>query len=156
MQGLIAVGADVSNAFAEAPPPQAPLYMYIDEAFRDWWTNHKGRLPIPKDCTVVQVCKAIQGHPESPRLWEKHIDGILRHMGFTPTRHEACLYSGTVNGELVLFLHRVDDFSVSASDEDLCGRLIAHINAKMTMDLGYLMLQWNGHLSDQRLYQACL
>ena len=71
MQGLIAVGAVISNAFAEAPPPKAPLYMYIDEAFRNWWTNHKGHPPIPKECNVVQVCKAIQGHPESPRLWKK-------------------------------------------------------------------------------------
>jgi len=31
--GLIAVGADVSNAFAEALPPHMPLYMYIDNAF---------------------------------------------------------------------------------------------------------------------------
>jgi dUTP pyrophosphatase len=133
MQGLIAVGADVSNAFAEAPPPQAPLYMYIDEAFRDWWTNHKGRPPIPKECNVVQVCKAIQGHPESPRLWEKHIDLILRDMGFTPTRHEPCLYRGSVDNNMVLFLRQVDDFSVSPISEELCGKLIAHINSKMTM-----------------------
>mmetsp|Transcript_4433 Transcript_4433/g.6567 ORF Transcript_4433/g.6567 Transcript_4433/m.6567 type:complete len:108 (+) Transcript_4433:3658-3981(+) len=28
--GLIAVGADVSNAFAEAKAPHAPVYMFID------------------------------------------------------------------------------------------------------------------------------
>jgi hypothetical protein len=31
-EGLIAIGADVTNAFAEAPAPKAPLYLYIDEA----------------------------------------------------------------------------------------------------------------------------
>ncbi len=35
---LIAIRADVSNAFAEAPPTKAPLYLYIDEAYREWWT----------------------------------------------------------------------------------------------------------------------
>jgi hypothetical protein len=68
--GLIVVGADVSNAFAEVPAPKAPLYMYIDDTYRDWWENHLKREPIPANHTVVQVYHAIQGHPESARLWE--------------------------------------------------------------------------------------
>ena len=31
-KGLMAYGADCSNAFAEAPPPKVPLYMLIDKA----------------------------------------------------------------------------------------------------------------------------
>ncbi len=144
--GLIAIGADVSNAFAEAPPPEAPCYMFIDEFFRDWWENHLHRPPIPQECNVVRIQKAIQGHPESPRLWEKHIDKILREMGFQPTRHEPCLYSGKVNGELVLFLRQVDDFSVSAKDAITCSKIIAHINSKMSMDVKDLGLigRFNG------------
>lgn len=69
-ESLIAIGADVSNAFAEAPPPKAPLYLYIDDAYREWWTEHLGRTPIPKECNVVRVNNAIQGHPEASRLWE--------------------------------------------------------------------------------------
>ena len=133
--GLIAIGADVSNAFAEAPPPHAPCYMFIDDTFRDWWVNHLKRPPIPKECNVVRVCKAIQGHPESPRLWEKHIDRILREMHFTPARHEPCLYRGNVNGEIVLFLRQVDDFSVAAKQSSTCSKIIAHINSKMSMDV---------------------
>jgi len=133
--GLTAVGADVSNAFAEAPAPEAPVYMYIDEFFRDWWENHLGRPKIPEDCNVVRVCKAIQGHPESPRLWEKHIDKILQEAGFKPTKHEPCLYSATVKGELVLFLRQVDDFSVSAKSTSLCSDIIKYINSKMSMDV---------------------
>ena len=133
--GLIAVGADVSNAFAEAPAPKEPVYMYIDEFFRDWWENHLGRPKIPEECNVVRVCKAIQGHPESPRLWEKHIDRILQEAGFKPTRHEPCLYSATVKGELVLFLRQVDDFSVSAKSTAICSDIIKYINSKMSMDV---------------------
>jgi hypothetical protein len=76
-KGLTAYGADCSNAFAEAPPPKYPLYMLIDEAFHDWWENHLKQEPIPTEHTVVQVHHAIQGHPESLRLWEKLIDRIL-------------------------------------------------------------------------------
>ena len=93
-ENLIAIGADVSNAFAEAPAPKAPLYLYIDDAFREWWTVHLRNEPIPADCNVVRVHNAIQGHPESPRLWEKHIDKILRELGMVPATHEPCLYSG--------------------------------------------------------------
>jgi len=133
--GLIAVGADVSNAFAEAPPPEAPLFMYIDDNYRDWWENHLKRPPIPKECNVVRVNRAIQGHPESPRLWEKHIDKILRDMGFTPARHEPCLYSGTVNGERVFFLRQVDDFALATPSTVSCEAVIKYINSKMTMDV---------------------
>jgi hypothetical protein len=107
----VAIGADVSNAFAEAPAPKAPLYLYIDDAFRDWWTHHLGKPPISANCNVVRVHNAIQGHPESPRLWEKHIDKILRQLGLTPTTHEPCLYSGIFNGAKVLFVCQVDDFA---------------------------------------------
>jgi hypothetical protein len=57
----------------------------------------------------------MQGHPESPRLWEKHIDRILRDIGLTPTIHEPCIYSGLILGERVLFMRQVDDFAISAS-----------------------------------------
>lgn len=62
------MGADVTNAFAEVPPPKAPLYLFIDEAFREWWTDHLGNAPIPPECNVVCVHNANQGHPKSPRL----------------------------------------------------------------------------------------
>jgi hypothetical protein len=84
-KGLTAYGADVTNTFAEAPPPIHPLYMIIDEAFCEWWTDHLKRPPIPEECTVVRVQNALQGHPESPRLWEKHIVAILWNIGFVPT-----------------------------------------------------------------------
>lgn len=104
----MAYGADCSNAFAEALPPAHPLHMTIDEAYRDWWENLLKKLPIPPTCTVVKVQNAIQGHPESPRLWEKLIDGILCKLGLMPTTHEPCLYSGILNNNYTLFLRKVD------------------------------------------------
>ena len=40
-------GDDATNAFAEASPPTALLYVTIDKAYREWWTNVKGKHPIP-------------------------------------------------------------------------------------------------------------
>jgi hypothetical protein len=44
---MIVIGADAGNAFAEAPPPDQPFYMLIDEQFNEWWTEHLGREPLP-------------------------------------------------------------------------------------------------------------
>ena len=35
-KGNIVVGGDASNAFAETPPPKAPLYMSLDQQFHKW------------------------------------------------------------------------------------------------------------------------
>ena len=74
-ENLMIFGADVSNAFAEAPPPKQGFYIHPDRAFREWWVNHKKRPPIP-DGAVIPILSAMQGHPESPCLWEKHADAI--------------------------------------------------------------------------------
>ena len=65
---MYVVGSDATNAFAEATPPVAELYVLIDEQYRQWWNHHKEIPPITKGM-VLPVCHAIQGHPESPRLW---------------------------------------------------------------------------------------
>lgn len=55
--GHIVIGADASNAFAEAPAPLAPLYMKLDHQFHSWWKSI-GRPPIPQG-HGVKVLKAI-------------------------------------------------------------------------------------------------
>ena len=64
IRNFVVIGADASNAFAEAPPPQAPLYVTIDKPYREWWKS-KNRPPIPEGY-VLRVKGALQGHPESP------------------------------------------------------------------------------------------
>ena len=72
-ESMYVVGSDATNAFAEALSPVAELYVLIDEQYRQWWNHHKERPPIKKGM-VLLVCHTIQGHPESPRLWQHHID----------------------------------------------------------------------------------
>jgi len=144
--GLMVYGADVMNAFAEAPPPVHPLFMQIDDAFREWWTDHLHQVPIPSNCTVVQVKDAIQGHPESPRLWEKHIDRILRDIGFHPTTHEPCLYKGFIQGHTTLFLHQVDEFAIATVSEAHADHIIHAINQHLRIPMKRLGLiqRFNG------------
>jgi hypothetical protein len=72
-ENMLDYGADVTNTFAKAPPPKQGFFIYPDRAFQDWWVNKKGKTPIP-DGHVIPVLGAMQGHPELPCLWEKHID----------------------------------------------------------------------------------
>jgi hypothetical protein len=41
-ENLVIYGADVCNAFEEAPPPKQGFYVRPDRAFHEWWENHKG------------------------------------------------------------------------------------------------------------------
>ena len=133
-KNFIVRGCDASNAFAEAPPPKHPLFVRIDKPFRDWWASKK-RPPIP-DNFVLPVRKALQGHPESPRLWAQLIDNILTtHLGLKPTTHEPCLYHGTFDGEEVLFLRQVDDFSCGSSNDTTVINLIKALNSKLSIDV---------------------
>ena len=133
VENLIVFGSDVSNAFGEAPGPAQGAYLRPDRAFHNWWKK-KGRTPIPHGF-VIPVQRAMQGHPESPRLWEKHIDGILRKLGLTPTIHEPCLYEGTVDGHRILFLRQVDDFAIAAPDQRTADILLDMIDEELSMPI---------------------
>ena len=133
-ENLLIFGSGVSNAFAEAPPPKQGFYIRPDKAFHEWWVQHKHRPPIPPG-HVIPVLSAMQGHPESPRLWEKHADSILRELGLTPTVHEPCLYSGTVDGKRVIFMRQVDDFAIAAPDERTSDILLDMIDDKLSIPL---------------------
>ena len=92
---MAVIGADAGNAFAEADPPDDSLFMSIDDQYQRWWIEHLKKPPIPKGY-VLPVQHAIQRHPESPQLWEKHINNILPEIGFKNTTHERCIYQTKV------------------------------------------------------------
>jgi hypothetical protein len=131
-------GADVGNAFAEAPPPKQGFYIQPDRAFKEWWTA-RGHKPIADD-EVIPVMRAMQGHPESPRLWEKHCDGLIREMGFVPTVHEPCLYLGEIDGERCIFKRQVDDFAIAMANLQTAHKLFDMFDDKLTMPMKRLGL----------------
>ena len=137
INNFITIGADASNAFAEAPPPKIPLFVTIDQQYRDWYNErYPDQPPIPKG-HVLPVQGALQGHPESPRLWAQLIDKIILQLNLKPCTHEPCLYytdNYNNTGKTVLFLRQVDDFAVSVEDEQTAKQVIlenyhcAHLN----------------------------
>ncbi len=46
-ENLLVSGVDVSNTFAEAPPPKQGFFIHPDNAFNEWWVKHKQWPPIP-------------------------------------------------------------------------------------------------------------
>ncbi len=144
-ENLLIFGADVSNAFAEAPPPKQGFYIRPDKAFHDWWVNHKKRPPIPQG-VVISVLSAMQGHPESPWLWEKHADQILCKLGMHPTTHKPCLYMGIIAGHCVLFLCQVDDFAIACEHKSTANILLDMLDDKLMIPLKQMGLldMYNG------------
>ncbi len=66
-ENLLIYVADVSNAFAEAPPPKQGFFIHPDRAFNEWWTQHKYQPPIPAG-HVIPILSTMHGHPKSPHL----------------------------------------------------------------------------------------
>ncbi len=146
MENLLIYGADVSNAFAEAPPPKQGFNIWPDKTFLEWWTSKKdGRKTIPPGY-VIPVLLAMQGHHESPCLWECLIDKILCDMGFILAVHEPCLYSGLINKQRVIFMSQVNDFAVAAPNERIANQVFNMLNDQLTFSMKHMGLinRFNG------------
>jgi hypothetical protein len=139
-ENMLIFGDDVSNTFAEAPPPKQGFYIYPDCVFQKWWVNHKHNPPLA-DNKVIPILSAMQGHPESPRLWEKHADAILREIGLIPTVHELCLYSGMIDGKRIIFKCQEDDFAIAAPDKRTVNILLDMIDNELSIPM-----KWQGYL----------
>ena len=149
LKNYIVIGLDASNAFAEAPPPKAPLYVRIDENYKRWYKDKFPTKPTLPDDYVLRVRKALQGHPESLRLWANLIDKLLRNLNLKPCTHEKNLYyTNNYNGtnKTVLFLRQVDDFAIACKDKQLADVVIEDINSKMSIEIKHLgvVSRYNG------------
>jgi hypothetical protein len=133
-ENMLVYDADISNAFAEAPPPKQGFFIYPDQAFHNWWVNKKGKPPIPNG-HVIPILGTMQGHPQSPCLWKKHIDQILQDIGLTPTICEPCIYSGLILGKWVLFMWQVSNFAISAPSQRIANHLLNLIDDKLSIPM---------------------
>jgi hypothetical protein len=66
----------------------------------------------------------MQGHPESPCLWEEQVNKMLLSIGPTPTIHEPCIYSGMILNKSVLFMQQVDNFAISAPSKRIANHVL--------------------------------
>jgi len=120
-------GDDAQDACALSPPPETPTFVSIDDAYADW-CEHRFKKKLDRS-PVLPVLHALQGHPKSGKLWEKHIAAILRSpkFGFKSTTHDKSVCSATFEGTKMLLLRQVDDFAVACPTEDIAKRLCAQI-----------------------------
>jgi hypothetical protein len=70
-------GGDATDAFAHSPPPDTPTFVHVDEAYAEWYEDRFGT--VLGRHLVLPVPYALQGHPESGRLWEATINAIISH-----------------------------------------------------------------------------
>ena len=98
--------------------------MQVDNQFNAWWTQHLQKPPIPKGF-VIPILPNLQGHPEGPCLWDKHVSKLVcDKLGFQPTTHEPYLsYQHDPDNGLILILQQVDDFLIAAKTLQTCERI---------------------------------
>ena len=84
---------------------------------------------------VLPVLHALQGHPESGKLWESHINSILfsPELNFKCTTHDRRIYSTTFRGVKVLLLWQVDDFALASPDKDIAKAIYDIIGKRLTL-----------------------
>ena len=98
-------------------------YLAIDDAYAEWHENEYAK-PINRSL-VLPILRALQGHPESGRLWEIHINKILRspELNFKSTTHDRTIYTTVFEGEKVYLLRQVDDFALACSNQDIADKI---------------------------------
>jgi hypothetical protein len=124
-------GGDAKDAYAHSPGPAIPTYITIDDQYADWYKYTYGK-EVDRS-KVLPVRRALQGHPESGRLWETHINKILVNMGFITTTHDKTIYKTTYNGETVYMLRQVDDFALACKQEETAKAIYKHIGQKLRL-----------------------
>ena len=103
---------------------------------------------------------ALQGHPESGKLFQRHIDTILTspELNFRATVLDRCLYRTEYKGETVLLLRQVDDFALSCNSETIANEIFCIIGKKLQLpnedkphfEVFGLLNDFNGVLLEQR------
>ena len=153
MKNWIALGADATNAFAYADGPEGEVYMRCDEPYVEWWNAQHPNHPITTD-HVMRVRHGLQGHPESPRLWEKHINRVLTDVQVVNSPHAPCLYFGKYNDQECMVLRQVDDFSTAAlqmeTAKDLYEELGRH--CKLVVEDGPMKIMYGVDIEQTRDY----
>mmetsp|Transcript_3929 Transcript_3929/g.6968 ORF Transcript_3929/g.6968 Transcript_3929/m.6968 type:complete len:108 (+) Transcript_3929:942-1265(+) len=77
----------------------------------------------------------MQGHPEAPPLWERHVDIIFKKYKLTSTTHAPCLYLGLVKGKGALLMRQVDDFALAASSKRTANIMFDYVDDELTFPL---------------------
>ena len=118
------VGANATNAFAEADGPEQMYYIRPDDAFRNWWVKELKREPIAAHY-VILIMQNMQGHPEAARLWSRHVHKILTEkLKMNATTHEPCIYSGLYKNTKIYMIRQVNNFAILAPNVQIAQQVL--------------------------------
>jgi len=109
---------------------------------------------------VLPAKRALQSHPESGKLFQRHIDMILAYpeLIFHAAVLDRCLYRTEYEGETVLFLQQVDDFALSCISDTITDEIFGIIRKQLQLPDEYkppfevfgLLQDLNGALLESR------
>jgi hypothetical protein len=132
-------GMDIETAFlyGELDPNDPIVYVQVPEGY-----------PLPPELEkyrgtsriCCKVAKSIYGLKQSPRAFNKTFDKVmLKKLGFTRSKNDACLYVREEYGETMYVGVFVDDLIMAGSSEIAIERFKKEISEQFTMkDLGVL------------------
>lgn len=132
IRNWIALGADATNAYAQTDiPSDDPQYIAVDRQMVDWWWDtYKERITTDM---VMQILKALQGHPRAGQLWGEKVEKDLTALNFHSLKHETCLYLGRFEGHEILCCRQTDDFLFGGEDEAVLRRLIGQLGGRVVI-----------------------
>jgi Reverse transcriptase (RNA-dependent DNA polymerase). len=120
---------DAVNVFGHAGKLFHSIYLDIDQQYRDWYRNRKGK-DIPHGW-VLPVLGSLQGHPDSGKVWQNKINEVISSYGFKSTTHEPCLYRGSFHGCAILLCRQVDDMLIAGGDTKVVHDFAKDISTKL-------------------------
>ena len=92
--------------------------MMIDNQYYEWYYHRFGK-KLDRS-RVLPVLRVLQGHPESGKLLELHINNIIlgSTLNFKHTTHDRTIYQTTLNGNKVLLLWMVDNLLIQCEHKE--------------------------------------
>jgi len=113
--GWETAGLDFTTAFLHSKLKE-PIWCHIPRGFR----SDKG----PGMC--LKLKRSVYGTKIAPKLWADHLAGVLRELGFKPSKYDPCLWykSGML---MVLY---VDDVALGFKDRSLFEQFKKDLKAK--------------------------
>ena len=79
---------------------------------------------------------ALQGHLESGKLWEWHINNILMglELDFKHTTHDRTIYQSMFKGNNVLLLRQADNLMVQTDNESIAKKIFTITGSKLQLE----------------------
>ena len=123
----------MTDVHAHAPSPMSPnnTFLTVDDAYLEWFKKKFPGRPISRKY-ILPIDHALQGHPESGKMWMHFIDNILiKEMGFKTTTHDRCIYRKVTDDEVVYILRQINDCIAQTKREETAKIIFNIIGTKM-------------------------